>query len=72
MSTMINDPKYTEFLAWLREHVDDEARERLEYSDAALAAWLNKIDEDGHIEIPAFYSASGRPVIGSFPELAMP
>lgn len=77
MKYLHQDPKYADFIEWLNENVTAQCRELLDpaqgtrqIADDALAAWLDDIDEDGHIEIPAVKSANGNPVNGRFPELA--
>ena len=65
--------QYPEFARFIRENVSTASRDMLaseDLSDHAMTAWLNSIDEDGHIEISGRYSLSGNPVVGNFPELA--
>lgn len=63
------DPRYAEFLEWLRENVNDDLRERLEYSYECFVSFLEDIDIDGHIEIAGQYTNTGNPVTNTFPAL---
>ncbi|HET6724784.1 MAG TPA: hypothetical protein VFH85_02125 [Gammaproteobacteria bacterium] len=65
---------YTEnergYLQWVYLHANQKVREALFNEEPrAINAWLNDVDENGHMEIAGQYSYSGNPIVGSFTDL---
>lgn len=72
MSTeLMNDPKYADFVNWLRAILNEESLYTLMVrGDSVLCCWLNDIHEDGYIEVSGQYTYTGNPITAEFPELA--
>jgi len=67
MNTMITglSAAEAEFVEWLNEHLRVPVATRTQ-----LNAWLDCLDENGHVEIRARESVEGYPRTGVFPALA--
>ena len=63
---------YAPLYNWLMENVNEACQEQLTGpdSDKAMEAWLLSLDDDGHIEISAQHSLTGRPETATFPQYA--
>ena len=58
-----------QFRAWLLDNLNHSHKQYLIDNPDVIYHWLNDLDDNGHIEIGIFESATGRPVTGIWPEL---
>jgi hypothetical protein len=63
--------QYADLVAYLRDNLTGPALARIdEESVTALIDWLDSIDDDGQLEIPARYSVTGSPIVSDWTQYA--